>query len=148
MANIEVLNKMEAVAEETPVINVSLGNPTYRGPKGDKGDRGEPGPAGKDGPQGPIGPVGPQGPKGEDGGIKFEELTPAQKEELRGPAGKDGAQGPQGPAGKDGKDGAQGPAGHSGVYVGSETPTDANVVVWIDIAGSGDELEPAEGGSY
>ena len=34
-----------------------------------------------------MGPAGPQGPKGEDGGVKFEELTDEQKEQLRGPAG-------------------------------------------------------------
>lgn len=55
-----------------------------------------------------MGPAGPQGPKGEDGGIKFEELTDAQKEELRGP------QGIPGPAGPAGQDGAQGPKGDKG----------------------------------
>lgn len=66
MTNIEVLNKMEVIAEDTPIINVSMSNAIYRGPKGDKGD------------------------KGEDGSIVFEELTPEQKEELRGPAGPTG----------------------------------------------------------
>lgn len=54
-----------------------------------------------------MGPAGPQGPKGEDGGIKFEELTDAQKEELRGPQGVPGPQGPegeQGPIGPAGQD--------------------------------------------
>ena len=51
-----------------------------------------------------VGPAGPQVPKGEDGGIKFEELTDAQKEELRGPQGVPGPQGPEGPAGENGKD--------------------------------------------
>lgn len=61
--SIEVLNKITAVPEETPVIDVSMSNAIYRGPKGDKGD------------------------KGDDGFIQFEELTPEQKEELRGPEG-------------------------------------------------------------
>lgn len=81
MAKIEVLNTIEAVVEEIPVINVSMSNAIYRGPKGDKGD------------------------KGDDGFILFEELTPEQKEELRGP------QGPQGPAGKDGAQGPIGEPG-------------------------------------
>ena len=91
MVQIEVLNN--TILEDVPVVNVSMSNAIYRGPKGDKGD------------------------KGEDGFINFEELTPEQKEELRGPAGKDGKQGPQGepgPAGKDGKDGEPGPQGEPG----------------------------------
>lgn len=40
--------------------------------------------------------IGPEGPQGEPGFIKFEDLTPEQKEELRGP------QGIQGPAGANG----------------------------------------------
>lgn len=70
-----------------------------------------------------MGPAGPQGPKGEDGGIKFEELTDAQKEELRGPqgipgpagpAGQDGAQGPKGDKGDVGETGPMGPEGPKG----------------------------------
>lgn len=56
--SIEVLNKMTATPEETPVINVALGNPIYRGPKGDKGDIG---------PTGLTGATGPEGPAGKDG---------------------------------------------------------------------------------
>jgi hypothetical protein len=40
---INVLNRMIANPEETPVVNVSMTNPIYRGPEG------------------PVGPVGPQG---------------------------------------------------------------------------------------
>ena len=89
--SIEVLNKITAVPEETPVINVALTNPIYRGPKGDKGDKGD---------KGIQGPKGDQGDKGE--------------------------------------------TGNSGVYIGTDAPTDESVMVWIDIAGSGDELTPAE----
>lgn len=89
--SIEVLNKITAVPEETPVINVALGNPIYRGPKGDKGD------------------------KGDDGSIVFEELTPEQKEELRGPQGIQGEMGPQGPEGPQGEPGPEGPAGYTPV---------------------------------
>lgn len=67
--------------------------------------------------------IGPEGPQGEPGFIKFEDLTPEQKEELRGPQGvpgKDGAPGPQGEPGKPGEKGdkgdpgPQGPAGANG----------------------------------
>lgn len=63
------------------------------------GPQGPAGPQGPQGIQGEAGPVGPQGPKGNDGSIVFEELTDAQKEELRGPQGE---QGPVGPAGENG----------------------------------------------
>ena len=102
--NIEILNKISATPEETPVIHVSMSNPTYQGPigpKGDKGDRGDSGPQGEQGLKGDIGPV---GPKGE--------------------------------------------TGNSGVYVGTDAPTDPSIMVWIDTDGGGIELEPAEGGSY
>jgi hypothetical protein len=106
MTEIKVLNN--TILDDIPVIDVSMSNAIYRGPKGDKGD------------------------KGDDGFIQFEELTPEQKEELRGPQGK------QGPAGKDG---AQGPAGESGVYIGSEVPTDPSTNVWIDIDGEATGLD-------
>lgn len=70
-----------------------------------------------------MGPAGPQGPKGEDGSFTFEELTDAQKEQLRGPqgiqgpagpAGQDGAQGPKGDPGEQGPEGLQGPIGETG----------------------------------
>lgn len=49
-----------------------------------------------------------------EGSIKFEELTPEQKEMLRGPQGPKGEKGdtgPQGPQGEKGDTGPQGPAG-------------------------------------
>lgn len=122
--SIEVLNKMTATPEETPVINVALGNPIYRGPKGDKGDKGD---RGEIGPIGLTGAIGPQGIQGEVG-----------------PKGDKGDQGVQGPKGDQGD---KGETGNSGVYVGSTAPTDENIVVWIDMTGDA-ELEPAEGGSY
>lgn len=81
------------------------------------GPQGPAGPQGPQGIQGEAGPAGPQGPKGNDGSIVFEELTDAQKEELRGPQGVPGPQGPQGiqgPAGQNGAQGEQGPAGPAG----------------------------------
>ena len=41
--NIEVLNNIAAVPEATPEINVSMANPTYRGPVGPKGEKGDKG---------------------------------------------------------------------------------------------------------
>lgn len=73
-----------------------------QGPQGERGPQGETGPRGEQGPQGPQGPqgeIGPQGPKGADGEVRFEELTDAQKDQLKGEPGKDGVDG------KDGKDG-------------------------------------------
>ena len=93
--SIEILNKISATPEETPVIHVSMSNPTYQGPigpKGDKGDRGDSGPQGEQGLKGDIGPV---GPKGE--------------------------------------------TGNSGVYVGTDAPTDPSIMVWIDTDGGGIE---------
>lgn len=61
--------------------------------------------------------IGPEGPQGEPGFIKFEDLTPEQKEELRGPQGvpgKDGAPGPQGEPGKPGEKGDKGDQGEKG----------------------------------
>lgn len=117
--SIEILNKINATPEETPVIHVSMSNPTYQGPigpKGEKGDRGEQGIPGPIGPKGDPGPQGEQGLKGDNGPI-----------------------GPVGPKGE---------TGNSGVYVGTDAPIDPNIMVWIDTDGGGIELEPAEGGSY
>lgn len=82
MTQIEVLNNISAMPEETPVINVAMSNAIYQGPPGETGPRGkdgEPGPAGAPGKDGytPIkgvdyfdgepGPEGPPGPIGNSG---------------------------------------------------------------------------------
>lgn len=82
--------------------------------------------------------IGPEGPQGEPGFIKFEELTPEQKEELRGPQGPEGKPGPQGPKGADSTvPGPQGPAGANGISpTVTITPIDGgNVVTITDEAG-------------
>lgn len=61
---IEVLNKITAVPEETPVINVSMTNPIYRGPQGVQGPQGLKGDKGEQGIQGPIGEKGDTGNSG------------------------------------------------------------------------------------
>lgn len=114
---IEVLNKISATPEETPVIHVSMANPIYQGPigpKGEKGDKGDQGIQGPQGIKGDKGDTGAQGPKGDQGNV--------------GPAGP---QGPMGPKGE---------TGDSGVYVGAEAPTDPNVMAWIDVDGGGVDL--------
>lgn len=149
--SIEVLNKMTAVPEETPVINVALGNPTYRGPKGDKGDKGDIGPTGltgATGPQGIQGETGPKGDKGEQGPIGPQ--GPQGERGIQGPKGEQGPEGPRGETGPIGPEGLQGPAGKdgqdgaSGVYVGTNEPTDATVNVWIDIDGT-PTVDPGSG---
>lgn len=72
-----------------------------------KGDPGE---------QGPQGLQGEKGEPGVDGTVAFEDLTDAQKAELKGDKGD------QGEPGKDGK---------TGIYVGSDEPTD-DALVWIN----------------
>lgn len=123
------------------------------GPQGPKGDKGETGPKGEDGnitfdeltdeqkellrgPQGIPGPTGPAGEKGAQG-----ETGPQGPQGPQGIQGIQGEVGPEGPAGEKGDKGDQGergeagPAGDSGVYVGSEAPTnDANI--WIDPNGT------------
>mgnify|MGYP001002538202 CR=1 FL=1 len=54
------------------------------GPKGETGDTGPQGLKGDKGDQGPTGPTGPQGPKGDP--MKYDDLTDAQKTELRSDA--------------------------------------------------------------
>lgn len=96
-------------------------------------------------------------------GATFDELTPAQKLEIKGdkgdtgPQGPKGDTGPQGPQGEQGiqgiqgeqgiqgvqgeigpqgPQGATGPTGPSGVYVGTSQPNDPDVNVWIDPTGT------------
>ena len=98
--SIEVLNKMTAVPEETPVINVALGNPIYRGPQGPigpQGPKGDTGPAGADGLPGEQGPKGDQGERGEKG-----ETGATGPKGDKGDQGETGPRGPEGPAGADG----------------------------------------------
>lgn len=101
------------------------------------------------------------GPKGDNGASAYEVALEngfkgTEKEwldSLVGAQGKDGAQGEQGLPGRDGKDGEQGPEGkqgiqgpagidgkdgekgESGVYVGTEEPTDPEMLIWINPEG-------------
>lgn len=151
--SIEVLNKMTAVPEETPVINVALTNPTYRGPKGDKGDKGdrgdigpigltgatgpqgiqgipgEPGPIGPQGIPGKVGPQGPKGDKGDQGEVgpqgPIGPQGPKGDQGERGEKGETGEAGPKGGKGDQGETGPQGPAGYTPVK-GTDYFTDAD----------------------
>ena len=127
-----------------------------QGPKGDKGETGETGPQGEKGNTGPrgfTGEIGPQGPKGDKGdpgeagpaGPQGPKGEPGEQGEA-GPKGDTGATGEQGPKGDTGATGEQGPkgdkgdTGDSGVYYGTETPTDPDVNVWIDPSGESSQL--------
>lgn len=129
------------------------------GPQGPQGPQGEQGQS-IVGPQGPQGEKGEafkysdftpaqlealRGPKGADGTMTFEDLTPEQKASLKGDKGDTGPQGPQGesvvgpqgpqgPQGEPGTPGTPGTPGESGVYIGTNPPTSANV--WIDPNGA------------
>ena len=151
MAEIKVLNQIEAVPQDIPVIDVSMGNPTYRGPKGEDG---APGPKGESGVYvGTIAPTDPEmlvwiNPEGEGtaGGLATEayvdeaiskiELTPGPQGPQgpvgpQGPIGDVGPQGPQGPEGPVGPQGSIGPQGPKG-DTGAQGPQGADYVLTDD----------------
>lgn len=109
------------------------------GPAGDQGLPGTPGEDGKDGISathswnGTILSVtsasgtssanlkGSKGDKGDKGDpFTYEDFTEEQLNNLTGPKGDTGATGPQGPK------------GDTGIHVGTDEPTDDNIIVWID----------------
>ena len=110
-----------ASEEEMPVVEGA----SIVGPKGEDGKQGEPGAAftydmfteeqlaALVGPKGDIGPKGDTGEKGETG-----------------------AQGIQGEKGEQGIPGVNGVDGESGVYVGTEEPTDPEMLIWINPEGT------------
>ena len=65
--------------------------------------------------------------KGADGTMVFEDLTPEQKESLKGDKGD---------------------RGDSGVYIGTEEPTDENINVWIDTDGTSTNLDNIDLSGY
>lgn len=65
MADLKIINS--AFVDDTPVIEVSMSNAIYRGPKGDPGKDGKDGAPGLQGPIGETGPQGKQGIQGEPG---------------------------------------------------------------------------------
>ena len=119
--------------------------------RGDTGPRGETGATGAPGPQGPVGPkgdtgdTGPQGPQGDKGDKGDIGAT--------GPQGIQGIQGPQGEKGDKGDTGATGAAGadgksayayaQDGGYTGTETEF-AEKMAEEQLAGTTDELTPAQ----
>lgn len=117
---------------------------------------------------GATGLQGPQGPKGD--AFTYADFTAAQLEALtgpqgpQGPAGATGATGERGPQGEQGIQGIQGiqgatgatgPKGDPGIYVGSTTPSNGELV-WIDPTGTAATLNDVvsaalgviENGSY
>lgn len=67
---------------------------------------------------------------------KKRDLLVDVKELVKGDKGDKGDQGPIGPR------------GFSGVYIGTEEPTEEGVNVWIKPDGGGEELVAAEGGAF
>lgn len=104
-------------AHTSTIYDGSPGPVGPAGPQGVPGVDGMAGPAGPQGEPGVQGPPGPEGPRGQDGNVSFDELTPAQKAELkgdRGDPGPPGETGPIGPAGESGPPGERGPEGKQG----------------------------------
>lgn len=117
-------------------IPCSFGKEGPAGKEGPPGRQGEPGPRGRDlrfedltpaqllaitGPRGPIGHDGPRGKDGKDGkdglagpALRFSDLTPADKAELKGEPGLPGRDGTNGTNGRDGTNGTNGKDGIDG----------------------------------
>lgn len=139
-----------------------------QGDRGPRGYQGEQGPQGEQGIRGEQGPQGEQGPRGEQGetgkGLQilgyYDTLEDLQREvptpEI-GDAYGIGVAEPydiyvrsqttwvnngkiQGPQGEQGEQGPQGETGPSGVYVGSEEPTDEDIEVWVNPDNTTDEF--------
>lgn len=94
-----------------------------------------PGPVGPQGPQGVQGPAGPTGPKGDP--FTYEDFTPEQLEALRGPSSEvdltDYVKSVNGQTpDENGNVEVEIPEGSSGVYVGSDEPTDPDIQIWIN----------------
>ena len=111
-----------------------------KGDKGDKGDPGEKGETGEPGAKGDKGDTGATGDKGDKGdtGEKGDPGIPGEK-------GDTGEKGDKGDTGATGEKGDKGDTGSSGVYVGSEEPTDENVTVWVDTDGDADDVITVSG---
>lgn len=107
-----------AVAASSTFNLTPAGDLTYVNSKGSKPLGNIKGPQGATGPQGEQGPAGQDGRDGQDGTVSFDELTPAQKAELKGDPGEPGETGPQGPQGPQGEQGPQGAPGQD-----APTPT-------------------------
>lgn len=115
---VTTLTIVDAEGTKTATINDGATGPQGpTGPTGPTGPQGPKGDTGETGPTGPQGPQGPQGPAGADGTVSFDDLTPAQKAELKGDPG------PQGPAGADGDDGAAAGFGTPTATVDANTGT-------------------------
>lgn len=97
-----------------------------------------------------VGPEGPQGPEGKsayqtalDNGF-----VGTEEEWLLSLVGPQGPQGEDGEQGLPGEKGDQGPAGESGVYVGTEEPTDPDQIVWINPEGEVPESPDVDLSNY
>ena len=133
------------------------------GPQGPQGIQGETGPQGPQGEKGDTGPQGPQGEKGDTGpqGKPFaimgsaystlEELQETVTDPEIGDMYNVGVSAPytiyrwtgtewESQGQLEGPQGPQGEKGDSGVYLGTDRPTNPNDSIWIDPNGSGNSL--------
>ncbi len=89
--------------------------------------------------------------KGQDGTVSFDNLTQAQKDSLKGEQGERGLKGDAftyddfTPAQLEE---LRGEPGESGVYVGEEEPTDADIKLWINPTGDATDLNELATKSY
>ena len=96
---------------------------------------------------GADGATGPEGPAGYSPSARVTQTASGATITVADQSGtttadiSNGATGPQGPTGPQGEQGPQGDTGASGVYVGSTTPTDPDVNVWIDPAGAASDMQ-------
>ena len=65
-----------------------------------------------------------------------DDMPAVEDTNIRGPQGLPGEAGVQGPQGEQGLPGLDGKDGESGVYVGTEEPTDENMLIWINPDGT------------
>ena len=130
------------------------------GPQGPQGEKGETGPQGPQGIQGETGPQGPQGEVGPQGkpftimGSAYstlEELQETVTDPEIGDMYNVGVSAPytiyrwtgtewESQGQLEGPRGPQGEKGDSGVYLGTDRPTNPNDSIWIDPNGSGNSL--------
>lgn len=98
-------------------------------------------------PKGVKGDTGNKGDKGDP--FVYEDFTPEQLAGLKGDKGDQGIQGKQGiqgiqgergEKGEQGIQGVKGDTGESGVYIGTDEPSDENIKVWIDSDGEPDDI--------
>ena len=116
-----------------------------KGDKGDPGEKGDPGIPGEKGDTGEKGDKGDKGDTGEDGFSPSAKVTQTPSGATISITDKTGMTTATVSNGTTGAKGEKGDTGNSGVYVGSEEPTDENVTVWVDTDGTADDVITVSG---